>query len=91
MPLRTRLSYNCAHLRLTKESLTFDYLRIIFFVMEKKNVEGKYLEKENIFLWRRKTMEKVKEENIWREKISLWRDKQQTRKDLYFFGEIFFR
>ena len=48
-------------------------------MMEKKNVEGKYLEKENIFLWRRKTMEnvKVKEENIWREKISLWRDKQQ--------------
>ena len=26
----TRLSYNCAHLRLTKESLTIEYLRIIF-------------------------------------------------------------
>ena len=76
---KTRPSYNCSYLRLTKESLTIEFLRIIFFVMEKKNVEGKYLEKENIFLWRRKTMEnvKVKEENIWREKISLWRDKQQ--------------
>ena len=83
--LLTRLSYNCAHLRLTKESLTIEYLRIIFFVMEKKNVEGKYLEKEKIFLWRRKTMEKVKEENIWREKMSPWRDKQQ-RKDLDFLG-----
>ena len=57
--------------------------------MGKKNVEGKYLEKEKIFLWRRKTMEKVKEENIWREKMSPWRDKQQKRKDLYFFCEIF--
>ena len=66
--------------------MTIEYLRIIFFVMEKKNVKGKYFEKEKIFLWRRKTMEKVKEENIWREKISLWRDKQQTRKDIDFFG-----
>ena len=86
----TRLSYNCAHLRLTKESLTIEYLRIIFFVMEKKNVEGKFLEKEKILLWRRKTMEKVKEENIWREKMSPWRDKQHTRKDLDFFGWKFF-
>ena len=84
--METRLSYNCAHLRLTKESLTIEYLRIIFFVMEKKNVEGKYLEKEKIFLWRRITMEKVKEENIWREKMSPWRDKKQARKDLDFFG-----
>ena len=82
----TRLSYNCAYLRLTKASLTIEYLRIIFFVMEKKNVKGKYLEKEKIFLWRTKTMEKVKEENIWREKMSPWRDKQQTRKDLDFLG-----
>ena len=65
-----------AHLRSTKESLTIEYLTIIFFVVEKKNVEGKYLEKEKIFLWRRKTMEKVKEENIWRGKMSPWRDKQ---------------
>ena len=47
--IETRLTFNCAHLRLTKESLTIEYLRIIFFVVEKKNVEGKYLEKENIF------------------------------------------
>ena len=74
----TRLTYNCAHLRSAKESLTVEYLRTVFFVVEKKNVEGKYLEKEKIFLWRRKTMEK--------EKMSPWRDKQQTRKDLDFFG-----
>ena len=49
----TRLTYNCAHLRSTKESLTIEFLRIIFFVVEKKNVEGKYLKKERYFLWRR--------------------------------------
>ena len=42
----TRLTYNCVHLRSTKESLTIEYLRVIFFVVEKKNVEGEYLEKE---------------------------------------------
>ena len=46
-------------------------------------------------------MEKEKEENIWRGKMSPWQDKQQTREDLDFFwvknflaenfwGEIFF-
>ena len=30
MVCQTRLSYNCAHLRSTKESLTFEYLDIIF-------------------------------------------------------------
>ena len=29
-PYRTRLTYNCAHLRSTKESLTFEYLDISF-------------------------------------------------------------
>ena len=28
--LKTRLTYNCAHLRSTKESLTFEYLDISF-------------------------------------------------------------
>ena len=28
--LVTRLTYNCAHLRSTKESLTFEYLDILF-------------------------------------------------------------
>ena len=84
--MKTRLTYNCAHLRSTKESLTIEYLRIIFFVREKKNVGGKYLEKEKIFLWRTKTMEKVKEENIWRGKMSPWQDKQQAREDLIFLG-----
>ena len=48
---QTRLTYNCAHLRSTKESLTIEYFEkeIIFFVVEKKNVKGKYLRKENIF------------------------------------------
>ena len=45
---QTRLTYNCAHLKSTKESLTIEYLRIVFFVVKKKNVEGKYLEKEKI-------------------------------------------
>ena len=57
--------------------------------MEKKNVEGKYLEKEKIFLWRRKTMEKVKEENIWSEKMSPWRDKTLTKERSEFWGENF--
>ena len=56
---------------------------------EKKNVEGKYLEKEKIFLWMRKTMEKVKEENIWREKMSPWRDKTPTKERHGFWGENF--
>ena len=30
-------------------------------------------------------MEKEKEENIWRGKMSPWQDKQQTREDLDFF------
>ena len=34
-------------------------------------------------------MEKEKEENIWRGKMSPWRDNQRTRKDLDFFGENF--
>ena len=53
---RTRLTYNCAHLRSTKESLTFEYLQKenvtfmenkesiwrgkYFFASEKKNQEG---------------------------------------------------
>ena len=51
----SRLTYNCAHLRSTKECLTIEYFEkeIIFFVeKKKKNVEGKggnYLEKEKIF------------------------------------------
>ena len=32
-------------------------------------------------------MEKEKEENIWRGKMSPWRDKQRTWKDLGFFGQ----
>ena len=56
----TRLTYKCAHLRSTKESVTIEYLIFIFFVVEKNNVEGKYLEKKKIFFcggeeeWRRK-------------------------------------
>merc|ERR1711994_1060548 len=46
----TRLTYNCAHLRSTKESLTVEYLR-----------------RKLYFLWRRRRMEKEKEENIKRE------------------------
>ena len=47
----SRLTYNCAHLRSTKECLTIEYFEkeIIFFLVEKKNVKGKYLRKENIF------------------------------------------
>ena len=43
---RTRLSYNCAHLRLTKESLTIEYWIIIFLWWRKRTW------KENI--WRKK-------------------------------------
>ena len=35
-------------------------------------------------------MEKGKEENIWRGKMSPWRDKKRTRKDLDFFLVKFF-
>ena len=44
-----------AHLRSKKESLTIEYLRIMLFVVEKKYVEGKYLEKEKIFFVEEKT------------------------------------
>ena len=38
--IKTRLTYNSAHIRSTKESLTIEYFEeIIFFVVEKKNVE----------------------------------------------------
>ena len=30
--LQTRLTYNCAHLRSTKESLMFEYFDIYFFI-----------------------------------------------------------
>ena len=30
---------------------------------------GKYLEKENIFFWRRRNIEKEKDENIWRRSL----------------------
>ena len=32
MRKRTRLTYNCAHLRSTKESLMFEYFDIYFFI-----------------------------------------------------------
>ena len=47
----------------------------IFFAEEKKNREGyggKYLEKDNTFLRRRKKRGKEKEENIWRREIFIW-------------------
>ena len=61
MVILTRLTYNCAHLRSTKESLTIEYLRrkLYFFVVEKKNVEGKYLEKEKILFWGRRKRRKI--------------------------------
>ena len=31
MNMRTRPTYNCAHLRSTKEGLTFEYVENIFF------------------------------------------------------------
>ena len=51
-------------------------------VEEKKNGEGKggiYFEKRNIFLRRRRKMEKEKEENIWRRKMLPKRDKQKKK------------
>ena len=46
--------------------------KYLFFVEKKKREEGKggkYLEKGNIFLWRKRKTEKKKAENIWRWKI----------------------
>ena len=63
--MKSRLTYNFAHLGSTKEILAFEYLEKenILFVEEKKNGEGKggkYLEKENIWF----VEEKEKEGNI---------------------------
>ena len=54
MIVKTRIKYNCAQLRLTKESLTFEYLETEnIFLAEKKKTregrEGKYLKKESIY------------------------------------------
>ena len=42
--------------------------------------------KKRYFLWRKRRVEKEKEENICRGKMSPWRDKQRTWKDMDFFG-----
>lgn len=42
-----------------------------------KGKGGKYLEKENIFLWRRSKAEKEKEENIWRRKLFFVGEKEK--------------
>ena len=66
-PKITILTYNCAHLKSTKESVTFEYLekkKIFFFTEKKKSRKGrrvKYSKKESIFLQRRRKMEKEKE------------------------------
>ena len=51
--LTASLTYNCAHLKSTKESLTFEYFEKenIFLAEEKKNgggKEGKYFERKKI-------------------------------------------
>ena len=58
----TRLTYNCAHLRSTKKSLTFEYSdkENIFFGKGEKKREGKrgkYMENEDIFLAEKKNGE----------------------------------
>ena len=40
--------------------------------------------KKRYFMWRKRRVEKEKEENIWRGKMSPWQNKQQTREDLDF-------
>ena len=57
--IKTRLTYNCAHLRSTKKSLTFEYSdkENIFFGKGEKKREGKggkYMENEDIFLAEKK-------------------------------------
>ena len=50
---KTRLTYNCAHVRSTKESVTFRYTE-----------EGKYIS----FAEKRKTKRKMEEIFVWEEK-----------------------
>ena len=78
----TRLTYNCAHLRLTKESLTFEYLEKENILQRRRNI-GK---EKNKNIWRRKVYflqrkRKRREENIWLKKICFfcWGEEKQRR------------
>ena len=67
--------YNCAHLTSTKESLTIEYLRIIFFRGGEKECGRKIFgERKDTFL-----KEKKKEENIWRGKCHQGRTKNEGK------------
>ena len=74
--LRTRLTYNCAHLRLTKESLTIEYLRIIFFVME-KNGRKIFGERKDIFAEEKKNGEGKGGKILVKENVFLRRRKRR--------------
>ena len=65
----TRLTYNCAHLRSTKECLTLEYLEKENKSIAEKEEGGKYLKGEIVILQRRRKTGKEKEENIWRKNI----------------------
>ena len=69
--MKTRLTYNFAHLGSTKESLTFEYLdkENILFAEERKNGEGKgwkYMEKEIYFFAEEK---RIWEDFFWRKRL----------------------
>ena len=51
---RTRLTYNCAHLRSTKECLTLGYLEKENRSIAEKGEGGKYLKGEIVILQRRR-------------------------------------
>ena len=51
---RTRLTYNCAHLRSTKECLTLGYLEKENRSIAEKGEGGKYLNGEIVILQRRR-------------------------------------
>ena len=57
----TRLTYNCAHLRSTKECLTLEYLEKENESIAEKEEGGKYLKGEIVILQRRRKTGKEKE------------------------------
>ena len=86
----TRLTYNCAHLRSTKESLTIEYLRIIFFCGGEKECERRIFgERKDIFVEEKKNGKGKGGKYLERENVTMARQSTNKERSGFFGLKIF--
>ena len=78
--IEIRLTYNCTHLRSTKESLTFEYWRRkIYFLLTRKMDKESILKNKIYFFVEEK--KKMKERRKYLEKETILFGKEEERKE----------